>query len=161
LGWSAWLTPPESEEDSQVVVSPASLRAFDGVFRVPYLGMPPDKFQELIRLMTPKTFEAGRLVCRQGEEGKTMYIIRSGSVKVVRRGEDGVERHLATLGAGDYFGEVALITSKFRRASVVTLEECELLELSKKDLHDFADKYPRFKAALEAYAYARVRRDRK
>ena len=161
LGWSAWLTPPETEEDSQVVVSPASLRAFDSVLRVPYLGMPPDKFQELMLLMTPKFFETGRLVCRQGEEGETMYVIRSGSVKVVRRGEDGVERHLATLGAGDYFGELALITSKFRRASVVTLEECELLELSKRDLHEFADKYPRFKAALEAYSDARVGKDRK
>jgi type VI secretion system protein ImpH len=161
LGWSAWLDPPETEEDSQVVVSPASLRAFEGVFRVPYLGMPPDKFQELIRLMTPKTFEAGRLVCRQGEAGDVMYVVRRGSVKVVRRGEDGVGRHLATLGAGDYFGELALITNKFRRASVVTLEECELLELSKKDLNDFADKYPRFKAALEAYSDARMRKDRK
>lgn len=161
LGWSAWLTPPETEEDSQVVVSPASLKAFDAVFKVPYLGMPPDKLQELMRRMTPTTFEAGRLVCRQGEAGETMYVVRRGSVKVVRRGEDGVERHLATLGAGHYFGEMALITNKFRRASVVTLEECELLELSKKDLNDFADKYPRFKAALEAYSDARMRRDRK
>jgi CRP-like cAMP-binding protein len=123
--------------------------------------MPPDKLQELVRRMTPKTFEAGRLICRQGEAGDTMYVVRRGSVKVVRRGEDGVERHLATLGAGDYFGELALITSKFRRASVVTLEECELLELSKRDLHEFADKYPRFKAALEAYSDARVGKDRK
>lgn len=161
LGWSAWLTPPETEEDSQVVVSPASLRAFEGAFSVPYFGLPPDKLQELVRRMTPMTFEAGRLVCRQGETGDTMYVVRRGSVKVVRRGEDGVERHLATLGAGDYFGELALISNKFRRASVVTLEDCELLELSKKDLHDFAEKYPRFKAALEAYSDARVRKDRK
>ncbi|HEV7893159.1 MAG TPA: type VI secretion system baseplate subunit TssG [Pyrinomonadaceae bacterium] len=161
LGWSAWLDPPETEEDSQVVVSPASLKAFEGAFNVPYFGLPPDKLQELVRRMTPRTFEAGRLVCRQGDAGDTMYVVRRGSVKVVRRGEDGVERHLATLGAGHYFGELALISSKFRRASVVTLEECELLELSKKDFHDFADKYPRFKAALEAYSDARTRKDGK
>lgn len=161
LGWSAWVAPPESEEDSQVVVSPASLRAFEGAFSVPYFGLPPDKLQELVRRMTPRTFEAGRLVCRQGDAGDTMYVVRRGSVKVVRRGEDGVERHLGTLGAGDYFGELALISNKFRRASIVTLEECELLELSKRDLQVFAEKYPRFKATLEAYADARVRRDRK
>lgn len=161
LGWSAWLTPPETEEDSQVVVSPASLDAFESAFNVPYFGLPPDKLQELVRLMTPRKFEAGRLVCRQGDEGDVMYVVRSGSVKVVRRGEDGTERHLNTLGPGDYFGELALVTSKFRRASVVTLEESELLELSKRDLGDFADKYPRFRAALEAYAHARVRKDRR
>lgn len=161
LGWSAWLTPPETEEDSQVVVSPASLDAFESTFNVPYFGLPPDKLQELVGRMTPRRFEAGRLVCRQGEEGDVMYVIRSGSVKVVRRDEDGTERHLATLGPGGYFGELALIMNKFRRASVVTIEECELLELSKRDLGDFADKYPRFRAALEAYAYARARKDRK
>lgn len=160
LGWSAWLTPPETEEDSQVVVSPASLDSFEGAFSVPYFGLPPDKLQELVRRMTPRMFEAGRLVCRQGDTGDTMYVVRSGNVKVVRRGEDGAERHLGTLGPGNYFGELALISNKFRRASVVTLEDCELLELSKKDLHDFADKYPRFKATLEAYSYARVRKDR-
>lgn len=161
LGWSAWLTPPDTEEDSQVVVSPASLRAFEGAFNVPYFGLPPDKLQELVRRMTPKTFESGRLVCRQGEAGGTMFVVRRGSVKVVRRGDDGVERHLATLVAGDYFGEMALITNKFRRASIVTLEDCELLELSKEDLYDFADKYPRFRATLDAYAEARMGRDRK
>lgn len=160
LGWSAWVTPPEAEGDSQVVVSPESLKSFDGAFNVPYFGLPPDKLQELVRRMTPKTFEAGLPVCRQGEAGDVMYVIRSGSVKVTRRGEDGVERHLHTLGAGDYFGELALITNKVRRASVVTLEECRLLELSKKDLYDFADEYPRFKAALDAYADSRVRKDR-
>jgi CRP-like cAMP-binding protein len=150
-----------SEEDSQVVVSPASLRAFEGGFNVPYFGLPPDKLQELVGLMTAKTVEAGRFVCRQGEAGDRMFVVRRGSVKVVRRGEDGAEKHLGTLGSGSYFGELALITTKFRRASVVTLEECELLELSKKNLDDFAARYPRFRAALDAYADARVRKDRK
>ena len=120
-----------------------------------------DKLQELVSLMTPKTFEAGRFVCRQGEAGDVMHVIRRGSVKVVRRGEDGAEKHLGTLGVGSYFGELSLITNKFRRASVVTLEECELLELSKKDLYEFAARYPRFRAALDAYADARVRKDRR
>jgi type VI secretion system protein ImpH len=160
LGWSAWVTPPEAEGDSQVVVSPESLKSFGGASDVTFFGLPPDKQQELFRRAKLKTFEAGFPVCRQGEAGEVMYVVRSGSVKVTRRGEDGVERHLHTLGAGDYFGEVALITDKVRRASVVTLEECRLLELSKRDLYDFADEYPRFRAALDAYADSRVRKDR-
>jgi type VI secretion system protein ImpH len=161
LGWTSRLHSGVSEEDSQVVVSPASLRAFEGAFNVPYFGLPPDKLVELVGLMKSKTVEAGRFVCRQGEAGEVMYVLRRGSVKVLRRGEDGAETHLGTLGPGSYFGELALITSKFRRASIVTLEECELLELSKKSLNDFAAKYPRFRAALDAYADARVRKDRK
>jgi CRP/FNR family cyclic AMP-dependent transcriptional regulator len=87
-----------------------------------------------------------------------MFVVRRGSVKVIRRDEDGREAHLGTLREGDYFGELALITSKVRQASVVTLEECELLELRKQDLDEFTARYPRFAATLRAFAEARLKK---
>jgi type VI secretion system protein ImpH len=162
LGWTSWLKTKESaEDDTQVTVSPASLRAFAGAVNIPYFGLPPDKLAELVARMQSQSFEAGRVVVRQGEVGDSMFVVRRGSVKLLRRDEDGRETHLGTLGAGDYFGELALITGKVRRATIVTLEECEILELKKQDLEEFTLRYPRFAAALRAYAEVRMQKGKK
>jgi type VI secretion system protein ImpH len=162
LGWTSWLkTEDWTEDDSQVTVSPESLRAFAGVVAIPYFALPPDKLAELVSRMELHTFEADRLVIRQGDAGDSMFVVRSGTVKLLRRDEDGRESHLGTLGAGDYFGELSLITGKVRRASVVTLTDCEILELKKTDLDEFTARHPRFAAALRAYAAARLKKGKR
>ena len=156
LGWTSWLrTTAADDDDSQVVVSPASLRAFAAAVRVPHFALPPDKMAELVERMTPRRFEANRVVVRQGEAGGSMYVIRSGSVRISRRDAEGHETHLATLREGDYFGELAHITGNARNATAVTLRDCELLELTQGVLEEFMTKYPRFGAALRYYAETR------
>lgn len=162
LGWTSWLKGAESsDEEAQVVISPASLRAFADVPDVPYLRLPPDKLEELIGRMKERRFGPDQTVVRQGDEGHSMFVIRSGSVKVVRRDEYGRDIYLGALGAGDYFGEMALITSKVRQATVTTLEECRLLELRKETLAEFTAKYPRLAAALRDYAELRLEENRR
>jgi Cyclic nucleotide-binding domain/Type VI secretion, TssG len=183
LGWTSWLKGadwPEddlrlsevggpfchlravesSEDDSQVVVSPASLRAFavavPAATRSPYFALPPDKLAELEERMTRHSVKANRTVVRQGAPGCSMFIIRSGAVRISRREPDGSDTHLATLREGDYFGEMALITGQARNATAVTLRACELLELSKEALDDFIKRYPRFGASLRAFAEERT-----
>lgn len=159
LGWTSWLkTEDWTEDDSQVRVSPESLRAFAGAISIPYFALPPDKLAELVGRMKLRRVEADRVVIRQGDAGDSMFVIRSGSVKLLRRDYTGRETHLGTLSAGDYFGELSLITGKVRRASVVTIEDCEILELKKTDLDEFTTRYPRFAAALRAYAEARLKK---
>jgi type VI secretion system protein ImpH len=178
LGWTSWLKRadwPEDDlrlrdiegpfchlravewprDDSQVAVSPASLRAFTVAVRIPYFALPPDKLAELVGRMTPLRFEVNRVVVRQGDAGGSMFVIRSGAVRITRREPDGGETHLATLREGDYFGETSLVTGKARNATAVTLRDCELLELSQNDLEGFIAKYPRFGASLRAYAEGR------
>ncbi|HWS56324.1 MAG TPA: type VI secretion system baseplate subunit TssG [Pyrinomonadaceae bacterium] len=182
LGWTSWLKRadwPEEDlrldcvegpfchlksagwpgDDSQVAVSPASLRAFAGAVRLPYFGLPPDKLIELVARMTARRFEENRLVVRQGDAGDSMFVIRRGAARVIRREADGRETTLATLREGDCFGEVSLLTGKTRVASVITLRECELLELTRADLDEFMALYPRFAASLRAYAERRNSRE--
>jgi CRP-like cAMP-binding protein len=110
---------------------------------------------ELVGRMTPRRFEANRVIVRQGDAGGSMFVIRSGSVRISRRDAEGHETHLATLREGDYFGELSLITGNTRNATAVTLRECELLELTQGVLEEFMTKYPRFGAALRDYAEGR------
>jgi type VI secretion system protein ImpH len=152
LGWTSRLNSRWDGRTFEVVVSPASLRAFHSPFNIPRFGLPPDKLQELFDMMTPKSVKARFPVCHQGEVGEAMFAILRGSVKIIRRGEDGVDRHIKTLGPGDFFGEMALITSKFRRVSAIALEDCELRELSKENFDAFTANNPHFNALLDAYA---------
>ena len=153
LGWTSRLNSRDGR-GLEVVVSPASLRAFRSAFNVTRFGLPPDKLEEFVRMMTPTSVKAGLPVarCQQGKAGGSMFAILSGKVKLTRRGEDGTERHIRTLGPGAYFGEMALITGKFRRFSAVAVEDCELLELSKENFDAFTARNPHFNALLDAYA---------
>ncbi|HEX8686597.1 MAG TPA: type VI secretion system baseplate subunit TssG, partial [Pyrinomonadaceae bacterium] len=171
LGWTSWLKRADWAAEaaearkvagtfcdllgSEVVVSLASLGAFPAEVRIPHFGLPPDKLEELLACTTPQHFGAGRCVVRQGAQGTSMFIIRSGSVRITRNESDGTETYLATLGARDYFGEMSLVTGKARNATAVTLSDCELLELQKEDFDEFRRRYPRFDAALRAYVEGR------
>ena len=78
-----------------------------------------------------KRFNDGEVIVCQGEAGDCMYVIQSGEVEVVRR-EGGREFCLATLGAGDFFGEMALFEREVRSATVRALGEVQVLTLEKK-----------------------------
>jgi len=67
--------------------------------------------------MQKQTFKAGDTIIAEGEEGKTAFLIVSGSVEVII-GEGSKSRVLATLGAGEVFGEMCLIEPGPRSATV-------------------------------------------
>jgi CRP-like cAMP-binding protein len=78
-----------------------------------------------------KTFPPGTVLFRDGEKGKEMYVIQSGKVKISKeiRGE---EQTLATLGAGEFFGEMAILNNKPRSASATVEEESKMLVIDPK-----------------------------
>jgi CRP-like cAMP-binding protein len=75
--------------------------------------------------------EAGQVIVRQGEEGDALFLIESGQVEVRARDEGGDETAIATLGPGNYFGEIALVTGGPRNADVVALTPLTLLRLDR------------------------------
>lgn len=82
--------------------------------------------QVLMARSTKKVFEAGTVLCREGEEGADFFVISKGSVKV-SCDDLGTEKELAVLGAGQFFGELALLSGKKREASVTALENVEVI----------------------------------
>jgi CRP-like cAMP-binding protein len=78
-----------------------------------------------------KTYGDGEPIARQGEIGECMYVIQQGQVEVVRE-QDGNEVRLATLGEGDFFGEMALFDRERRSATVRALGEARVLTVDKR-----------------------------
>ncbi|HSE49012.1 MAG TPA: cyclic nucleotide-binding domain-containing protein [Terriglobales bacterium] len=80
--------------------------------------------------MLGKLYRDGEYIIRQGETGDCMYVLQSGEVEVVRR-DGGREYCLAVLGAGEFFGEMALVERDVRVASVRALGDAQVLTLDK------------------------------
>jgi hypothetical protein len=77
--------------------------------------------------------EPETVIVRQGDEADALYFVEAGEVEVRSRGADGVSTPVATMGAGDYFGEIGVLTGGSRLADVVALQPTRLLRLSKDD----------------------------
>ena len=73
-------------------------------------------------------------VFHEGDQSDACYIVRSGELRVTREHSDGRAIALATLGPGDFFGELAMLDGGTRSASVETLTDCELLALPAADV---------------------------
>ncbi|MFQ5515607.1 MAG: Crp/Fnr family transcriptional regulator [Myxococcota bacterium] len=84
-------------------------------------------------LLIDRKFPKGATIFEEGLGGDYMYIIQQGQVKVTKISDDGREKILEMLGAGDFFGEMALLDREPRSASVKTTQPCLLLALSRQD----------------------------
>jgi putative ABC transport system ATP-binding protein len=98
-------------------------------------GLTPIELTNVAEKMTKRQFVAGDIIIRQGEVGEEFFLISDGTVEVTREGHD-----VASLGAGDFFGEGALITGEPRNATVVAKDNLATYVLGKAD----------FSAAIEA-----------
>ena len=83
-------------------------------------------------------------VIKEGEAGETMYLIIKGTVSVLKGvdKEGAREFELARMGAGDYFGEMALLEDTVRSASIKTTEDSRLLVLHKQEFTEIVREYP-------------------
>ena len=82
---------------------------------------------------------SGTLVMKQGEEGNCAYLIQSGLVKVYTEHE-GKTIELAKLDSGQIFGEMALIFDEKRSASVLAMDDCNLIVLTRQTLKQKLDR---------------------
>lgn len=81
--------------------------------------------------VTLQYFPENHEIFQQGSLPDTLYIIKKGSVKVVQKvGKE--EREVVTLGEGDFFGEMSLISNDPHNATIRTSTECELFTLSRE-----------------------------
>jgi CRP/FNR family cyclic AMP-dependent transcriptional regulator len=101
---------------------------------VPLFNVLPESQLELLTgLMGRKRFPRAATIISAGDSTDSLYVIISGRLKVMMSDDEGREVILAILNPGEFFGEMGLLDDHPRSATVVSLEPCELLSLSKRD----------------------------
>ena len=98
----------------------------------------------------------GRPIIREGDTGRSVFILTRGAVRVFATLKDR-KVDLAALHASDFFGEIAFLTGKPRTATVETIEESDVLEVAEKDLNEMITKSPRIREVLHNHHEARVK----
>ncbi|GAA3922221.1 cyclic nucleotide-binding domain-containing protein [Litoribacillus peritrichatus] len=99
--------------------------------------------QLLVPDMHLRTYQNNEVIFRQGETGIGAALILSGQVNITSN-----DKTLATLGSGDFFGEVALVVDEPRTANAVTTENTEVIFFLRQNLDELTDRYPRDGARL-------------
>jgi len=99
-------------------------------------------------------FEAGQFVFQQGDVGDRMFVVRRGEVEVLRDGA-----RLALLGPGEYFGEMALLSTLPRNATVRATKSTDVLAIAKGDFTKLLATFPEFGAGLAGLAEQRSRQE--
>lgn len=96
-----------------------------------FSGLGAEQLELLLRDCRFRSYAKGSVIVTEGDSAHALFIIRQGTLKAYLSDIDGKEVILSTLGANDYFGELALLDDSPRSASVAALERSELLQVPK------------------------------
>ncbi len=122
--------------------------------RVPLFKGASNAFiKDVVMCLQSSLYLPGDAVCRFGEIGDKMYFVNKGTVEVKNMEET---LTYTTLQSGDFFGEVALLMSTPRNATIRAKDYCELYYLDKHDFDRVLERYPEFKKEIEKQAKDRL-----
>jgi CRP/FNR family transcriptional regulator len=137
----------ESSEDTIALLS-----------RVPVFStLSREDLAHVAQVAMPRQFEAGTVVFREGDEGSTCYIVRSGRARAIREHPDGRSITLAHFGPGDIFGEMAMLDGERRSATVEATEDTEAIAILSTDMHRLLNEHPDISVKLIAALGQRLR----
>ena len=90
-----------------------------------------EQIESLARHARLERFTSGERLVRQGDDGESLFVVKSGQVRVERSAEGGAPQVIACLGPGSFFGEMSLLTGEPRTASVYASGELEVTVVDK------------------------------
>lgn len=109
-----------------------------------FAELTPEQREVLLVHFEPQTADPGERIIRKGEKADMVYFISSGEVEV------SIGKHRLRLEAGDYFGEMALLSGQVRSADVTAINYCKLVTLSRRDFREFLRRFPAIREKMAA-----------
>ncbi len=107
-----------------------------------FFSLNDEELEAILRLSFKVKYPKKKIVFIENEEGNKLYIILKGSVKVTKISESGEEIILAILHKGDFFGDMSLLDGKPRSATVISIEDSELMLINRNNFKKVIEKYP-------------------
>jgi CRP-like cAMP-binding protein len=122
-----------------------------------FSGLAREDLAPVADVAVPRSFAGGMVVFREGDEGDTCYVVRSGRARAVREHSDGRSITLAHFRQGDIFGELAMFEGERRSATVETVEDTEVLAIFAADMRRLLERHPALAVKLIAALGRRLR----
>jgi CRP/FNR family cyclic AMP-dependent transcriptional regulator len=101
-----------------------------------FASFPDEQLRLLVPVVTRRSVPRAAVIMAAGDAIDSLYVVVSGRLKVMMADAEGKEVILSLIGPGEFFGEMGLIDDSPRSASVITLEPCELLSVTKRDFRN-------------------------
>jgi CRP-like cAMP-binding protein len=112
-------------------------------------GLNQHDLEEAGRLADEVDAKAGKVLMRKGELGSEFFVIIDGTVRIER---DGMV--IATLGPGEFFGDMALVVERRRTATAIVETDSRLLVVGHREFHSLMDRFPSIRiSVLESIAH--------
>jgi CRP-like cAMP-binding protein len=102
-----------------------------------FQGLSKRELQRVLASAKELEFDEGAQVVREGDEDGRFYLLLDGTAEITKG-----RRTLATLGPGDYFGEISLIDGEPRSATIVATAPVRALTLARWNFRPLLDEYP-------------------
>lgn len=122
-----------------------------------FKGLPESSLENLAKKLKSIRLEAGDVLFEKGDPGDSVFIVKSGNLKVISKDNEGTEVVLNQVGAGAVIGEMSLLDSGPRSAGVVALTEATLLALSSDDFMGVLNSQPQMGLEISRSLIQRLR----
>jgi CRP/FNR family cyclic AMP-dependent transcriptional regulator len=117
----------------------------------------PEHLERIASVAVPRTFDSGQVVFREGDDSDTCYVVCSGHARAIRSHSDGRTITLATFGAGEVFGELAMFDDEKRSATVEAVDAVEAIAILGPDMRRLLREHPEISAKLVTTLGRRLR----
>ena len=118
-----------------------------------------DAIESLVRVLRVRRFRRGETIFHQGDPGDALFVLASGSVKVVLPSDEGAEPAIvAILGPGEFFGELAILDGAPHSATIVAVEPTDTFVLHRDAFLALIDSDAGLRRALLASLATEIRR---
>lgn len=107
-----------------------------------FSALAEDDLGQVVDVTVPRSLGAGEVVFREGDEGDTCYVVRTGQARAVREHSDGRSITLASFGPGEIFGELSMFDDERRSATVEAVEETEVMAILGADMRRLLRAHP-------------------
>ena len=130
----------------------------EAISKVPFLSdFPEEELAAVGQAAKPKLVKQGTVIVREGDMGRSMYIVLEGKVEVLTDNDQAEDIHVAYLRENDFFGEISFLTAAPRFATVRAAEDTLLCELTYESMKEVVRQSPAVKEVLNKYYRERLR----
>jgi cAMP-dependent protein kinase regulator len=145
-----------SGKRAEVVLSEPAESSEKMVETVLFHHFSAEEFRQVVSRLSLKHYEEGSVIVAEGDPGDSMFVVVNGEVSVNTTNAKGRRITLATLGEGEFFGEISLLTGRPRTATIITNTDSDLLELTRKDYENIVADHPNVADVLKEWHHQRA-----